>query len=137
MLELARKIDQPKTLQVGFIDTTYPDGTPVAMVALWNEYGTPNAKHPIPPRPFFRTMIANKSGEWPDGIAAKLKDSNYDVDETLNQVGKIIEGQLRDSIINGGWAGNKASTIARKGFDRPLQDTEHMVNSITHKIKTS
>ena len=44
-------------VSVGFMEgATYPEGTPVAAVAFWNEYGVPS--HNQPPRPFFRQMIA-------------------------------------------------------------------------------
>ena len=45
---------------VGFYKTaTYPDGTPVAAVAAWNEFGTKGGGWggPIPERPFFRQTV--------------------------------------------------------------------------------
>ena len=52
---------------VGFMEgATYPDGTPVAAVAFWNEFG----KEGQPPRPFFRQMIAAESPGWPKKMAA-------------------------------------------------------------------
>ena len=53
-------------VKVGFFSTArYEDGTPVAAVAAWNEFGTKN----IPERPFFRRAIA----EMEDGIANIIK----------------------------------------------------------------
>jgi hypothetical protein len=38
--EIAAKVGQPHTVRVGFLeDATYPDGTPVALIAATNEYG--------------------------------------------------------------------------------------------------
>jgi hypothetical protein len=86
------------TLRVGFLETAkYPDGTPVAMAAAINEYGAPRAR--IPARSYFRTMIRDKSGEWPKAIAINLKATGYDVDRTLALVGEGIKGQLIQSII--------------------------------------
>ena len=48
--EIARKMGGGE-VAVGFMEgATYPDGTPVAAVAFWNEYGGPGRQ----PRPFFR-----------------------------------------------------------------------------------
>jgi len=136
MLELARKINQPKTLRVGFLEgAKYPDGTSVAMVAAIQNYGAPSRG--IPPRPFFSNMVAEKSPEWPAAIAGLLKSTNYDVDATLTQTGEAIKGQLQDSINNGSYAPLKQSTIDRKGFDKPLIDTAHMLNSIDYEIKST
>ena len=48
-----------REVDVGFFSTaTYPDGTPVAAVAAWNEFGTQRGGRPhIPERPFFRRAI--------------------------------------------------------------------------------
>jgi hypothetical protein len=57
---LATKLAVPATLRVGFLENAkYPDGTPVAAVAAWQNYGTGS----IPPRPFFSNMVAQKSPE--------------------------------------------------------------------------
>ena len=65
---LAQKVASPATLRVGFLEgATYPDGKPVAMIAAIQDFGAPRAG--IPPRPFFRNMIAAKKGEWPGAIA--------------------------------------------------------------------
>jgi hypothetical protein len=67
------------------------------MVAAIQEYGAPSRK--IPPRPFFRNMIADKSPEWPSAIGANLVATNYDTGRTLDLAGAAIAGQLRESII--------------------------------------
>src|SRR5262245_47719483 len=44
--EISRKVGKPGTLRVGFLsDATYPDGTPVALVAAANEFGTKRIAH--------------------------------------------------------------------------------------------
>ena len=135
MLELASKLERPATLRVGFLeDATYPDGTPVAMVAAIQNYGAPAVG--IPPRPFFSNVVADKSGGWPDGISALLQSTGFDVERTLRTTGEVIAGQIKDSINNGSYAPLQQSTIDRKGFDKPLVDTGHMVNSVDYEIKT-
>ena len=50
-------------VKVGVLENSkYPDGTPVPLVAFWNEYGTRTA----PPRPFFRDTIEQNKKNWSD-----------------------------------------------------------------------
>jgi len=96
--DLARKVERPGTLSVGFLEgATYPDGTSVPMVAALQEYGAPAAG--IPPRPYFRGMIASRSGTWGATLAALLKGNGYDGHAALNLMGEEIAADLRDSII--------------------------------------
>lgn len=47
---LKKYSDMNASVRVGVLESaTYPDGTPVAMVAFWNEYGTKTS----PVRAFF------------------------------------------------------------------------------------
>jgi hypothetical protein len=68
------------------------------MVAAIQEFGAPKAG--IPPRPFFRTMIEEKSPEWGDAVGALLINNDYDAARTLGQTGAAIKGQLQQSIID-------------------------------------
>jgi hypothetical protein len=131
--DIAHKLGGKQVLRVGFLESgRYEDGTSIPMVAAINNYGTAR----IPPRPFFSNMVKDKSPEWPKGIAAQLKATDYDVTKTLNSTGDLIEGQLRDSIVNGVYAPLAQSTIDRKGFDKPLIDSHTMVNAPRHEIKS-
>lgn len=132
---LAKMVARPATLRVGFLEgATYPDGTPVGAVATFQEFGTPNAKHPIPPRPFFRNMIRDKSGEWGPAMADLLKSNDYDARRVLELTGQAIAGQLRASIIATNAPPLSPVTIRRKGFSKPLIDTGHMLNSIDYEV---
>lgn len=123
---IAKKLADGKILRVGFLETeTYPDGTNVAQVAYWNEYGTSK----MPPRPFFRSMIADKSPGWGVALGKSLKATDYDVIKSLRLVGTGIAGQLTQSVVDFKTPGNAPSTIARKGFDKPLVDTGQMQRS--------
>ena len=88
------------TLRVGFLENaTYPDGKPVAMIAAIQEYGAPDAPlGAIPPRPFFRNMVAAQKGGWGGAIAANLKATNYDAEAALKAVGEGIASELQLSI---------------------------------------
>jgi hypothetical protein len=129
-----RMLTNAKQVDVGFLENaTYPDGTSVPLVAMINEYGAPSRNQP--PRPFFRRMIAQKSPEWPSAIANLLANNNYDAKTTLDQVGAAVKGQLQQSIVDLVSPPLSPVTIARKGFDKPLIDTSHMLKSVDYKVK--
>lgn len=135
MRDLAAKVSNPATLRVGFLEkATYPNGTPVAMIAAIQDMGAPRAG--IPPRPFFRNMIAAKKGEWPAAFAGLLKQTNYDAAAALDIAGAAIAGQLKQSIIDTNAPPLAPATIRRKGFAKPLIDKSHMINSVDHEVKT-
>lgn len=122
------------SVSVGFMEgSTYPDGTPVAAVAFWNEYGVPENNQP--PRPFFRGMIAEESPHWGESMAALAKSTNYDGPKVLDIMGQTIAGALEESIDDFMAPGNAESTIARKGFDKPLIDTGNMKRAIDWKVE--
>jgi hypothetical protein len=97
--EIARKLgNKPTTVSVGFLEgATEANGTPVAMIAAINEFGAPSRG--IPPRPFFRTMVAAKSPEWAPALALALEKTDNDVSAAMAMMGEGIAGQLRESII--------------------------------------
>ena len=175
--EIAEKVGAPKTVRVGFLEgATYPDGTPVALVAATNEYGgtvtvpehdvTVNRKIKadgefaqngrfvkadkanfstthhvdeyavtIPSRPFFRDMIQKHKGEWPADLGKIIKASGYDATVSLGRLGKHVEDQLQESIREFSTPGNAKSTIRKKGFDKVLVDSSHMLNSVDSEVE--
>ena len=98
--KIARKLAESgkyTEVRVGFLeDAKYPDGTPVAQVAAWNNFGAPGAG--IPARPFFTRMVQEKGGEWGEAFAEALKEAGGDTDKALGLMGVKISGQLMDSI---------------------------------------
>lgn len=125
------------SVNVGFINNAlYPDGTPVAMVAYWNEFGVPSRNQP--PRPFFRRMIAKESGAWPKVLARLAKGYNYDGEKVMGAIGQDIVGALEQSINEFTNPPLKQSTIDAKGFSKPLDDTGQMLQtpgSISFEVK--
>lgn len=129
--DIASKIARPATLRVGFLENaTYPDGTKVAMVAALLNFGISNGKA----WPFFTKMIAEKAPNWGVQLAELLKRNDYDVDKALNQMGLGIAGQLRQAIVDMNEPKLEPSTVKAKGFEKPLVDTGHMLNSIDHEV---
>jgi hypothetical protein len=132
--ELAEKVTKPGTLRVGFLEgATYLDTTPVAMIAAIQNWGAPKAN--IPPRPFFSNMVRDKSPGWGKAVETNLKDTGYDATVALKRVGKGIAGQLRQSILDTTTPPLKPATVRRKGFDKPLEDTGHMLNRVNFEVK--
>lgn len=130
---MVKSAESADTVSVGFLEgATYPDGTSVPMVAAINEYGEPSRGQP--PRPFFRRMISEKSSEWPSAIAGLLKQNDYDAGKTLAMVGEGVKGQLQQSIKDLDSPPLAQSTIDRKGFEKPLIDTSHMLNSVDYAV---
>jgi len=141
---LAKVTDGKPVLRVGFLEgKTEADGTPVPMVAAWNEFGDGTKR---PPRPFFRNMIAAKGKAWPDEIAKILPTAGFDAVKTLLLMGMRISGHLRQSIVDTNSPPLAPSTIARKsrggfkkvagafGPEKPLVDTGTMLNSVDYEV---
>lgn len=138
--DLSRKIGTGKTLKIGVPkDAKYPDGTPVASVLLWNEFGTTRTtegglvQH-VPPRPVVRPVMAENSRRWGRILADVLLAQNYNVANTLAIMGEGIVGQIKQKIAEIRDPPNAPATIAAKGFDKPLIDTGQMQNSITYEV---
>jgi len=89
----------------------------------------------IPPRPFFRTMIAANVGKWPVMSAEALRKSKYDASKALAKMGEIIKGELQQSIRDLKSPANAPSTIRKKGFDDPLIDSKLMFQSVDFDVK--
>lgn len=128
-----------ESLQVktGFIDgATYPDGTPVAMVAAVNEFGEPARNQP--PRPFFRNAIEAHEEEWADAIARGV-EKGVDTRTLLSIVGERIAGEVFQSISALMEPPIKDATIAnrrRRGNKsiKPLVDTKKMERGIHYEV---
>lgn len=98
LTDIAQKMGGGR-VQIGFLEgATYPDGTPVAAVAAWNEFGH-EGNFPAPPRPFFRNMIAKESPGWPAKMADLAKGSGFNGSYVLRVMGEDIAGALKQSII--------------------------------------
>jgi hypothetical protein len=127
----AENIASANSVNIGFLaGATYPDGTPVASVAYLNEYGHGTT----PPRPFFRRMIATKQHGWGAVLARQMELTGNNSELALGRLGELVTGQLAESITTLSDPPNATSTVAAKGFDKPLIDTGHMLNSISYEL---
>ncbi len=131
--QIAERLGKASEVKAGFMSgATYPDGTKVAMVAAIQNYGAP-AKG-IPPRPFFSGMVDKESPTWGDRLAKIIKGANYDGQLSLERMGYSIASDLQQSILATNSPALAPSTIAAKGFSKPLVDSGHMLNSVEYDV---
>jgi hypothetical protein len=132
LAEIAAGLDTAQEVRVGFLEgSTYPDGTSVALVAASHNWGVPGK---LPARPFFSQMVDKQQSGWPALIELGLKRSGMNARGALEFAGRIMVEQLQASILAGGFAPLSPKTIARKGFDKALVDTSHMLNSAGSEV---
>lgn len=134
---LARRLQRLTStkMKVGFFeDAKYPDGTPVAQVAAWNEYGT--RFHPE--RPFMQETLENKTNratilKYLMEAARATVHNTGNARRILAKLGKVVTEEIKITIAN--YPGsNSPRTVAAKGFDRPLYDTGKMLESVKFKF---
>jgi len=131
LAELGEKLGKGGQLDVGFLaGATEADGTSVALVAALNEFGTGR----MPPRPFMRPTVANNKSKWGPNLGTALKATNYDPMKSLDLLGEEIVGEIKQTINSVTSPKLAESTIARKGFEKPLIDTSTMINSVDKKV---
>lgn len=88
----------------------------------------------IPARPFFKTMIFKRSGDWGRQFGKILKAADYNTATALALFGELAKGQLQQSIREFADPANAASTVRKKGFNKPLIETGHMLNSVDYEV---
>ena len=123
-----------KSVDVGFFASArYPDGTYVASVAAWNEFGTDDGR--VPERPFFRQAIEGADRVINPILKAGVDPQTMELDEqTASTVGAVMVGRIQASIRNLRDPPNAPATIRRKGSSSPLVDTAHMKNSTSYEV---
>ena len=132
LLAQAGKVEV-KEVEVGFFpESRYDDGTPVAAVAAWNEFGTET----IPERPFFRRAIAKMEEEGLAKVLGKGIDRERLVIDrrVADKIGAYAAEQVQQSITDLKEPPNAPETIRRKGSDDPLIDTGRMRRSVTWRV---
>lgn len=100
-------------------------------------HATPAHTITIPPRPFFRNMIAKNKGAWGSDLATIAKSTNFDMLRSLRLMGERIKGQLQKSINETLTPPNARSTIRKKKSAHPLIDTGTMWRRVDYEISDS
>lgn len=113
---------------------TYPEGTPVISVGVWNEFGTSM----IPARSFLRSGIRKGNRRLRKVMAfaaAQAVDGKITPEQATGLVGQAGVDLVKARIISVSTPPNAPSTLAAKlrkgGKPRPLQDTGLLRQSIT------
>lgn len=92
----------------------------------------------IPPRPFGSTLMQNYGDKikkfYQKEVGESLKGKRS-MKQSLNRVGFIASGLMKQNLSTGNWAANAESTIAKKGSSKPLIDTGEMRRAITWVLK--
>jgi len=127
---LSKYKDMNASVRVGVLENaTYPDGTPVAMVAFWNEYGTRTS----PVRAFFRTTVSEQKKNWVLSVQNLMKIHN-DPKKVMGLIGVHMQEQIVQSINTWSDPPNSAYTIAKKGSSKPLIETGVLMRSIKSEV---
>lgn len=147
LLEGARELSDVQG-KVGFFESAkYPDGTPVAQVAVVHEFGYTEGG--IPPRPFMRTTANEQSANWSEAFgkgAKAIAKGRFSATQVMDAVGQLAAGDIRKKISEIQSPPLKEATIkARKrrykdrkttgNLTKPLVDTAVMVNSVTNIVE--
>lgn len=116
--------------------TLYENGANVATVAFWQEFGTIN----IPARGFLRSTMLEKR----DAIArvqavelAPVFTQGRDPVKALAAIGSKVAAMVKRKIdTSRQWATpNAPSTVAKKGDDYPLHESDLMSESVTYAVR--
>lgn len=143
------RIKDPKDayINVGwFDDQKYADGTSIARVARWNEFGT---RQGVPQRPFLRTTIMENEKKWHEllkTLVQRAMDEDKPIERALRLFGEQVKADIQETILAGGWKPNakisqeggwmrnkisgKPFYVKGKGGKQPLIDTGTMLRSI-------
>ena len=103
------------------------------------EHGSP--LWAIPPRPVLEPGVKSRqkeiSLELAEASRAAIRGDNNAVDLHLDNAGQLGEDGAKAWFEDprNNWPPNSPKTIAKKGSDKPLQDTGEMKKSITHVMR--
>lgn len=134
-----------KVVKVGFFEhSKYPDGTPIAGVAVVQGYGS--VQRGIPARPFFRPALDDNRQKHIDGTAVAFRRAvkgTQTIDQGLEQLGSVVASDVQQAITNVFNPPLAASTIqARRrrnasgnASTKPLVDTGQMLQAVTYSVE--
>lgn len=145
LMKAIKEINKRKVSVGWFESSKYEDGTPVAAVALKNEFGDINKNQP--PRPFLRNAIKKNTLRWgiveEQSIRKILLGGN--VNSNLAFLGVVAQEDIKKSIVDITAPALAQSTInARKSrssnkkpattINKPLVDTGYMLATVTSEV---
>lgn len=134
--------------KVGFFETSkYPDGTPVAAVAVTQERGS--VRKNIPARPFMSTTVDKHRAEWNEQVrrgANAIAEGRFTGAQVMDAIGALAAGDIRKTISEIQQPPLKEATVAARkrrykdkktvgSLTKPLVDTAVMVNAVTYAVE--
>jgi hypothetical protein len=117
----------------------YKDGSAILEVAVWNNFGAPNAN--IPPRPFMQQAtpkIVEKINEITREAVRLERErpfSHADLRKLYNVYGMAAKVVIQEAILTGDFVPNAPSTIRRKKSSRPLIDSGDMRAAVQFAVR--
>ena len=124
-------------LKVGFFkNATYTNGTQVASVAAWNNFGTRTKTGgvKIPARPFFTQAMDIYKANQKRIIKEKFSPKKDQL-KSIAEIGEIIQNTIEQRITSLKSPPKAPSTLkANPSKTNPLINTEVMRNSVTFTV---
>ena len=124
-------------VEIGFFDDTHYTtgrnrGKPITVedVSNFNQEGDRA-------RPFMkRAATSQKTKKALRKASENITSRKLSTHAALKVLGKVVEEQVREQIENwdGRYPNNKKSTVARKGFNKPLVETGTMKRSVKSRV---
>lgn len=114
----------------------YPDGTAVADVAAFMEFGT----RTVPSRSFLRSTFdetLDETTRLKAAMLASVADGAVKPRAALAVVGRFLVTKIRAKIDSNIPPRLKPATIARKGHGRRLFETGRLRRSIAYEVRTT
>lgn len=122
-------------VRVGFLENStcgINNDAPAPQIAFILDQGAPAAN--IPPRPFFRNMVRTRHMTWGKTLAQFLRANKYNKHKALMGTGLVMGEQLQLEITQTVDPPNAPSTIAGKGFDKPLENSKNMKRAVAAEV---
>lgn len=118
---------------------TYPDGTRLVDVAVWQAFGTvrKDGSVHIPARPFLQEAVRRyqrRISRAAKKLAKMVAKGEMEPHTAVGQMGLLMTRCVQDTLRKGPWIPLAASTVRRKKSSVPLIDKAFMVNAIRHEV---
>ena len=133
-----------KVVNAGFLpNKTYPDDTPVALIAIVQDQGS--VSKGIPPRSFMKPAMEFNKNRLSNLVrfeVVRILNGNSNAENLYEQVGALMVGAIKREISLVNSPPLNSATIAARdrrhcaGADseKPLIDTGHMLNSVDFEV---
>lgn len=115
---------------------SYEDGTPIAVIAAANHFGTTTFPK-IPARPYLDVAIAKNQRRYANLAkhqVPKVLEGELDLEQVLDQMGLAAAADVQEYMVELRDPPNARYTIEKKGSDNPLIDDGHLRQSIRHEV---